>query len=233
VNVFTKKRSRGRPRGLSARGLDVRQRLYDTSIALMSEHGYAETTLRKVADHAGVSVGLLYRYFPNKRSVVMKLYDDLSAEFVARSEPMPRGPWSRRFMFALTASLAVLAPHRGILSALVPVLVGDPDQGLFSSSTAFSRLRVQGVFVDAVAGAGDSPRPEIAAALGRLLYLVQLAVILWWLLDRSRQQAATGKLVALLDRTLPKLAPALRLGLIRALVTTGDALVREGLFGEG
>ena len=106
----------------------------------------------------------------------MNLYDELSSEFVAQAARMPCGRWAGRFMFALRTSLAVLSPHRAILSALVPVLVGDPGQGLFASSTAFSRLRVQGVFIDAVANATDRPGPALTDALGRLLYLKQLAV---------------------------------------------------------
>jgi AcrR family transcriptional regulator len=217
---------------LSARGRDVRDRLYETSIRLMSERGYAGTTLRDVASTAGVSVGLLYRYFPSKSAVVMKLYDDLSAQFAARAEAMPSGRWTKRFMFALSTSLAVLEPHRRILSALVPVLVADPEQGLFSASTAFSRLRVEAVFIDAVNGATDRPRAGVAEPLGRLLYLAQLAVILWWLLDRSRHQAATSGLVALIGRTVPILTAALRLPPIRRAVVTADGLVRQGLLGE-
>jgi AcrR family transcriptional regulator len=196
----------------------------------MTERGYAGTTLRDVARRAGVSVGLMYRYFPSKRTVVMTLYDELSAELVTRAEGMPAGSWTKRFMFALTASLGVLAPHREVLSALVPILVGDPSQGLFSASTAFSRFRVQGVFVEAVKSASDSPRGGVADALGRLLYLVQLAVILWWLLDRSPGQAATGGLVALIGQTLRPFAPALRLPMARRVVTRGDELVRAALY---
>jgi AcrR family transcriptional regulator len=232
MNVFTKKRLRGRPRGLSRRGQDVRKRLYDTSIALMAERGYEAATLRDVAAQAGVSAGLLYRYFPSKRAVVMQLYDELSADLVDRAQAMPEGRWAKRFMFALTTSLAVLAPHRAVLSALVPVLVGDPAQGLFAPSTAFSLFRVQGVFVDAVLQATDRPRPQVGEALGRLLYVVHLAVILWWLLDRSRDQVATTKLVALIGRTLPAIAAGIRVPLVRRSVTAGEALVREGLFGE-
>jgi len=45
---------------------------------LIGERGYDAATLRDVAARAGVSPALLYRYFPNKRSVVLALYDELS-----------------------------------------------------------------------------------------------------------------------------------------------------------
>lgn len=198
----------------------------------MSERGFDATTLRDVSEEAGVSVGLLYRYFPSKRSIIMNLYDELSTELVRRAANMPRGRWTTRFSFALTTSLAVLEPHRAILSALIPVLVGDSDDGLFAPRTAFSRLRVQGVFVDAVAHATDRPGAKVAEALGRLLYLAQLGVILWWLLDRSRNQVATRALAGLIGRILPRASLVLRLPFVRSAVMSGDALLREAIFGE-
>src|SRR6266849_4452894 len=150
-------RPRGRPRGLTARGIDVRRRLYRTSLRLVAQRGYDRTTLRDIAQQAGVSVGLLYRYFPSKRSVLMALYDELSVEFASRARAMPAGRWRDRAIFALKTSLEVLRPHRRSLVALVPVLVGDPADGLFAPATAFSRARVQEVFVAAVRGATDAP----------------------------------------------------------------------------
>ena len=89
------------------------------------------------------------------------------------------------------------------LRALIPVLVGDHDDGVFAERTAFSRLRVQRVFEDAAAGATDAPKAPLAEALGRLLYLVHLAVLLWWLLDKTPRQRATAALVALTGSCCP------------------------------
>jgi len=174
---------------------------------------------------------LLYRYFPSKRAVVLSLYDDLSAEYAAQAA-LPKGRWRDRAMAALRSSLRVLGPHRGTLSALVPVLVGDKEEGLFAPGTARSRIRVQSVFAEAVSGASDAPKPELASALGRLLYLIHLAVLLWWLLDKSPRQRATTALVSLLERTMPLAALALRVGPVRSIVINGDALFRDALFDD-
>ncbi len=222
-------RSRGRPPGPTKRGADTRKRLYETAIELIATKGYAASTLREVADHAGVSVGLLYRYFPSKRAVVLALYDELSAKYAARGAKMAPGRWQARFMFALRTSLEVLAPHRSTLAALVSVLVGDANEGLFAPGTAFSRQRVQKVFHDAVLGASDAPRADLGPALGRLLYLLHLAVLLWWLLDKSSQQRATNALVALVNQALPIAVLILRLPGVRKLVVKGDKLFQEAL----
>ena len=232
--MFTEngKRKRGRPPGETSQGVAARQRLYETAIRLIGERGFDNTTLRDVAQSANVSVGLLYRYFPSKQAVVLALYDQLSADQETRTAEMPRGKWRDRFLFTLDTSLEILRPHRQTLSALIPVLVSNASDGLFSATTAFSRERVQRIYQDAVVNASDAPREEVAAALGRLLYLVHLAVLLWWLLDKSPQQRATRALIELMTQALPAAALTLRLPKVGAFVLAGDRLFQEALIGE-
>ena len=213
-------------------GAAARERLYATAIGLISRRGYEATTLREIAGEAGVSVGLLYRYFPGKQAVIIALYEELSGEYARRAAGMKPGTWRSRFIFALETSLDVLKPHRVALRALIPVLVGDPDDGVFAEGTAFSRLRVQRELEEAAAGASDAPKAPLGEALGRLLYLIHLAVLLWWLLDRTPRQRATTALVALAQQLLPSAALALRLPTIRRFVIGFDELMREGLLGR-
>jgi AcrR family transcriptional regulator len=217
---------------MTEQGASARRQLYQTAIELIAARGYEATTLRDIAREAGVSAGLLYRYFPSKRAVVLALYDELSAAYAARAASLPPGPWAARFLFALRSSLAVLAPQRATLAALTPVLIGTAEEGLFAPGTTFSRRRVQATFIEAVRGATDAPAPEDAAPLGRLLYVAHLAVLLWWLFDKTPDQRATRELLALLEGALPMVGLALRLEPARMLVRKADALVREGLFGD-
>ena len=124
---ISKPRGRGRPPGRTPEGEATRTRLYDTALALIAERGYDAATLRDVAERAGVSPALLYRYFRNKRAVVLALYDELSDQFAREGANMPRGRWRERFVHALELSLGVLGPHRVTLRALSPVMVGDAD----------------------------------------------------------------------------------------------------------
>ncbi len=243
VNMFTKKdndrdliesrhieRGRGRPPGTTQQGLATRRHLYETAIQLIAMRGYEATTLRDVAHSAGVSVGLLYKYFPSKRAVVLSLYDDLSAEYARRGAAMESGKWRNRFLFALQTSLDVLRPHRETLITLIPVLVGSRDEGLFAASTAFSRIRVQKVFRDAVVGASDAPSPKVAESLGRLLYMLHLNIILLWLLDKTSRQRATSAFVVLLQKSLSSLSLALHIAPVRSFLCSADDLLQEAIF---
>jgi len=225
-------RGRGRPSGTTTQGQEARKRLYETAIELIGRKGYEATTLREVADVAGVSVGLLYKYFPSKRAVVLAFYDELSAEYAARAAAVRAGKWRDRFVFALRTCLEVLGPYRKTLSSLAPTLVADPEEGLFAARTAFSRKRVEEVFQEAVTGATDAPSAKLADALGRLLYLLHLAVILFWLLDKSPRQRATLGMVALIERILPSFGMALLLPRVRGFVESADEVVRQALLGK-
>src|SRR5437762_8641404 len=232
-NPATPRRGRhrgpGRPPGPTAQGAAARKLLYDTALTLIAKHGYEAATLRDVAKDAGVSIGLLYRYFPNKRAVVLALYDELPAQYASRAANMQPGKWRDRFLFALSTSLETLKPHRSTLSALVSVLIGDANEGLFAPGTAFSRERVQKVFDEAVSGARDTPKKEVAVALAQLLYLAHLAIILWWLLDKSPRQKATDALIVLLKQSLPAAALTLRLRPAGAFIVAGEKIFREAM----
>src|SRR5687768_9053075 len=119
--MFTKhvkNRKRGRPPGRTAQGASTQRRIFELAVRMISHRGYEATTLRDLAQQAGVSVGLLYRYFPNKRAIVLTLYDQLSAEYALECAHMPPTLWRHRFVFALETSLRVLDPHRNTLKAL-------------------------------------------------------------------------------------------------------------------
>ncbi len=163
--------------------------------------------------------------------MVLALYDELSDTFAHEAATLPRGRWRDRFIHALELSLGVLGPHRVTLRALAPIMVGDAEEGVFARSTALSRRRVQAVFESAVVGSTDAPTHALAAAIGRLLYLLHLAVILWWLLDKSQGQRATQALLSLLGKVLPSAALTLRLPPVRGFVQSADALFQEALLG--
>jgi AcrR family transcriptional regulator len=50
----------------------TRQRLLDVSLRLFVRQGYAGTTVRDIADAAGLSVGLMFHYFPSKQALLQE-----------------------------------------------------------------------------------------------------------------------------------------------------------------
>ncbi|MFA4928815.1 MAG: TetR/AcrR family transcriptional regulator [Patulibacter sp.] len=50
--------------------------------------GYEQTTTNRVADRAGVSIGSLYQYFPNKDALLLALIEDHLDDAAARLQPV-------------------------------------------------------------------------------------------------------------------------------------------------
>lgn len=49
--------------------------IYEATVRILPKLGSANVTTRKIADLAGISIGSLYQYFPNKDSVLVAVMD--------------------------------------------------------------------------------------------------------------------------------------------------------------
>ena len=61
--------------------------ILEAAAEVFAELGYARTTTNKIAERAGVSVGSLYQYFPNKDALVASIYKEhqIKIHLVARN----------------------------------------------------------------------------------------------------------------------------------------------------
>ncbi|HEY3470411.1 MAG TPA: TetR/AcrR family transcriptional regulator [Amycolatopsis sp.] len=51
----------------------TRQRILTAAAHVFAEHGYAAGTTNRIAERAGLSIGSLYQYFPNKDAILAEL----------------------------------------------------------------------------------------------------------------------------------------------------------------
>jgi len=62
-----------RPIPSQSRSRDRVERLLDSAAAVFAETGYESATTNAIAERAGVSIGSLYRYFPDKQAMLRAL----------------------------------------------------------------------------------------------------------------------------------------------------------------
>ncbi|MDF2694264.1 MAG: Transcriptional regulator, TetR family [Labilithrix sp.] len=79
--VMVKTTPRKKPR--QARSKAMVESILEATIRVLVARGYEGTTTIAIAERAGVSVGSLYQYFPNKESLVAALVERHTAELVA------------------------------------------------------------------------------------------------------------------------------------------------------
>ncbi|WP_394844803.1 TetR/AcrR family transcriptional regulator [Pendulispora brunnea] len=116
---------RKRPR--QARSQATVDALMDALAQVLTQHGYDGTTTARVAERAGVSIGSLYQYFPNKEALVAALIEHHATKIVADFEEALAGDDAASFEDALRVlARTVLGMHRiapalhGILNEQVP-----------------------------------------------------------------------------------------------------------------
>jgi AcrR family transcriptional regulator len=103
---------------------DQRTRILDTALALMSERGAADTSMRRLAAACDLNVATLYHYFPSKADLLASViaerrYFELLADTgpeVDGDEPLPQ---------RLRALLVWLADSAAAEEALIRLVLGE------------------------------------------------------------------------------------------------------------
>lgn len=67
----------------------TREHLFQTAFALFLEQGYDATSLKDIAEAAGVSTGTLYRYFPSKSDFLFQIRANSQEHLREMAETLP------------------------------------------------------------------------------------------------------------------------------------------------
>src|SRR5213082_801548 len=55
--------------------LDRRTQILDAAVVCFAKHGFHQASMHDISTEAGISVGLIYRYFENKEAVISAMAD--------------------------------------------------------------------------------------------------------------------------------------------------------------
>lgn len=225
---------------LTPRALQTRKRIVEAASCLFASRGYYATTMRDIAESAGCSLGLTYRYFDHKEELVLALYSDLADQTADYITALPMETMADRFKRVLQHKIDQIEPYRAALGALFGAAM-QPESGISLRAEAMEpvRLRLMQAFQQLVDDARDRPaKDEMARSVAVLLYCVHLLVIFFWLLDRTPQYRATGYFIDFTHEALRLMRPLMftpvmskatsKMASIFMLVFGGARLVDDG-----
>jgi AcrR family transcriptional regulator len=179
-----------------SKGEATRQHVFESALKLFRRRGFERTTMRDIAEAAGLSLGAAYHHFRSKDELVLAYYEWMQAEHesLAQAACPPAADLRTKLSTLLRTKLDLLGRDRKLLAALFGNL-GDVSHPLsvFSKRTTGIRERSVAQFV-AVLGEPSVPQ-ELRGALGRALWLAHLGVFLFFIHDGSPKQLRTHKLV--------------------------------------
>ncbi|MFC9948160.1 TetR/AcrR family transcriptional regulator [Streptomyces pratensis] len=195
----------------------TRTLILETALRLFEERGYDRTTMRAIAQEAGVSVGNAYYYFSSKEHLVQGFYDRLAAEHEVAVQPVLAGDrdLAVRIRGVLLSWLDVAGQYHRFAAQFFKN-AADPDSPLspFSPDSAAAREAVISVHERCLSGSSTKSDPELAVLLPQLMWLMQMGLVLFWVYDRSEGTERSRRLV---ERTAPIAARAIALSRFRVL----------------
>lgn len=162
-----------RPRGER----EVKQAVVSAAAALFAEKGPAATSIREIAEAAGVNHGLLHRHFGGKAELVREVHDHLAARLSETS------PFSEATLDSALEAFHTLAEHREYWLVLTRAMLDGELRDVLGSDLPGARRIVETL---------AAVMPEDSPLEAQDLVAMAFAFSLGWLLLRGFIQAATG-----------------------------------------
>ncbi|MEO6707937.1 MAG: TetR family transcriptional regulator [Planctomycetota bacterium] len=176
----------------------TRASILDAALRLFQESGYEGATMRAIAAEAGVSLGNAYYYFESKEHLIQGFYARMHEEHLRICEPILARERSldARLRGVLLAKIDTSEPYHRFSGVLFKT-AADPKSPLnpFSSASEPVRREATELMQRVISGSKQKPPADLAEKLPELLWLYEMAVILFWIHDESKGRARTRKLI--------------------------------------
>jgi AcrR family transcriptional regulator len=216
------------PAALSPKAEQTRGTILESAMRLFRRDGYDRTTMRAIAQAAGVSVGNAYYYFGSKEHLIQAFYDRIQVDHAAAAEEVlhQETAFDARLRGVLTVWIDIAAPDHEFAGQFFKN-AADPRSPLspFSAESAPARAASTSLYARVVDGTDLKLAPHLRAELPGLLWLLQMGVVLFWVYDDSPDQHRTRELVARIVPVVDRMVRLSRLPVVRSLVDDVLALV--------
>lgn len=212
------------------KGEASRAAIFGAALDLFRERGYESTTMRAIADRAGVSLGSSYHYFASKEHLVLEFYRHthelhLAAigSFLSRERD-----FGARLRGVVRAVVVTCEPFHDFAGAIFST-VANPASPLnpFGPESRALRDEVIQLYSDVMSGSETRFADDIASELPTLLWLYQMAILYFWIFDRSGGRLRTLEVIDETSDLIVKLLGLANLPVLRGSRKRVIALVRS------
>ena len=203
-----------------SKGEQTRSLILETALKMFGERGYEETTMRAVAEEAGVALGNTYYHFRSKEHLIQAYYERMhelhmeSCVELLKKERTLKG----RLFGVMGRILENMGPYHQFAGILFKT-AADPQSPLnpFSPESEHTRRASVGLFEEVVKGARTNVPSDLEAELPGLLWLYHMGIVLFWIHDNSNGQEKTRKLMERTVEIVVRLIQLASLPLMRPL----------------
>lgn len=204
-----------------AKSEQTRALILETALRLFQERGYDKTTMRAIAQEAGVSVGNAYYYFAGKEHLIQGFYDRIGAEHQVAIRPVleREKDLEARIAGVLKAWLDVAEPYHEFAAQFFKN-AADPESPLspFSPESTGPREESIAIHREVLAGSKAKVPEELRDVLPELMWLSQMGLVLYWVFDRTEGRERSYRLAERGARLTTRGVSLARFRVLRPLV---------------
>jgi AcrR family transcriptional regulator len=182
----------------TAKGEQTRALILNTALEMLHERGYEATTMRAIAEKAGVSLGNAYHYFGSKDLLIQAFYhrtheDHLQASLPALGKELSM---KARLLAVMRLKIEILEPYHEFAGVLFQT-AADPHSPLNPFAQAAAPVRRDSIklFEQLVEQTKARIPADLRQELPYLLWLYHMGIILFWIHDASHKRARTYRLI--------------------------------------
>ena len=212
------------------KGEQTKALILNSALEMLHERGYEQTTMRGIAEKAGVSLGNAYHYFGSKDHLIQAFYHRTHEDHLRASLPALEKETSlkARLLSVMRLKIDTLEPYHEFAGVLFQT-AADPHSPLNPFAHAAAPVRHDSVklFEDLVAGSKARIPEDLRAELPYLLWLYHMGIILFWIHDTSGKRARTYRLIDQTADLLDKLVSLASNPLMRPVRKKALKLVTE------
>lgn len=182
----------------TVKGEHSRAAIFEAALALFQERGYEATTMRAIAERAGVSLGSSYHYFASKEHLVLEFYRHTHQLHLAAIGPVMarERDLTARLRNVVRAVVVTCEPFHDFAGAIFST-VANPVSPLnpFGKESKALRDEVIDLYAEVVKGSDARLPDDIVAELPTLLWLYQMGVLYFWIFDKSPGRLRTLEVI--------------------------------------
>lgn len=180
------------------KGDQTKALILETALEMFSERGYDQTTMRAVAQKAGVSLGNAYYYFRSKEYLIQAFYQRLHDSHLAAALPALENDKTlkARLHTVMRTKIDTMNPYHEFSGVLFKT-AAHPESPLNPFSDETDPVRDQSVQLFEKVLEGEKVRipKDLRAELPYLLWVYSMGIVLFWIHDSSRGHRRTYRLV--------------------------------------
>ncbi len=163
-------RAKPRKTAKQARSAETIRVILEAAARILERQGHAGFTTNAVAEHAGVSIGSLYQYFPGKDALIGALIVQETSALVAEATTGSQQPTGRG---AIQSFIAAAVAHQLRRPALARLLDFEESKLPFDPDTQRVAGELRSIIVDALGRPDLQPQSEPAVAAADVFAIVK------------------------------------------------------------